>query len=231
MSKLTAYKNRGKFKGEPLHPHKHKNGTYVASTSRYEVDYIPIGTEEELESLVRAGYGIRMSSPNIEQAPSFISSDKISISHALDPVVLKSLLPRLTNESDLDRDSKSKSRKEQSFLRAHLANESVTGKCILCARDYPIEMLVAAHIKKRANCSAKEKLDFDNIAALMCKLGCDDLYEKGYVVVRNGEVIKNNKRRTTPHLDLVISQIEGKVVPNWCGSAKYYQWHESKFNK
>jgi len=230
VPKLTAIKNRGEFKGEPLFPHKHKDNTYVASSSRYEIDYIPVDTEEELESLVRAGYGVRMSNPNIKQAASFIASDKISILFSAEQISPKSLLPKLSNEIDLDSDSKSKSRKEQSFLRAHLANNSLTGKCILCESQYPIEMLVAAHIKKRANCTIEEKLDFDNVAALMCKVGCDDLYEKGYVVVKDGVVVKNVKRRTTPHLDKVIDKIDGRMVSNWSGSSKYYQWHESKFN-
>jgi len=80
VSKLMAKKNRGDFKGEPLFPHKHKDGNYVASSSRYEVDYIPVETIDELESLVRAGYGARMSNPDIKQAASFISSENIEIS-------------------------------------------------------------------------------------------------------------------------------------------------------
>lgn len=63
MSKLQAKKNRGQYKGKPLYPHKHKDGMYVASSSRYEVDYIPVETEDELVSLVKAGFGARMSNP------------------------------------------------------------------------------------------------------------------------------------------------------------------------
>jgi len=230
MAKLTAKKNRGKHKGEPLFPHIHKDGTYVASSSRYEIDYISVSTEDELESLVRSGYGARMSSPKIKQAASFISSEKIDVSGTTTTVKTSAILPTLAMASDLDVDSKAKSRKEQKFLRAHLA-KGLIGKCTLCENEYPIEMLVAAHIKKRADCSKEERLDFDNVATLMCKVGCDDLFEKGYVVVKDGVIVKNKKRNTTISLDNVISHIEGKVVSNWTSSFKYYQWHEEKFNK
>ncbi|MBK8814744.1 MAG: hypothetical protein IPN42_04200 [Methylococcaceae bacterium] len=63
----------------------------------------------------------------------------------------------------------------------------------------------------------------------MCKTGCDDLFEKGYVVVSGGEVRKNNNRSSTPALDLVINKIVGNSVTNWCGSSSYYQHHEKKF--
>ena len=34
-----------------------------------------------------------------------------------------------------------------------------------------------------------ERLDIKNIAISMCKFGCDDLFEKSYVAVVNGESI------------------------------------------
>lgn len=230
MGKLQAKKNRGQFKGEPLFPHKHKDGMYIASSSRYEVDYIPVETEAELESLVRAGYGARMSNSEINQAQSFISSDKITISDSIDSenITVRSILPSLSSDVDLDSNSTSKVRKEQQFLRAHLGNGQLIAECTLCQNEFPIEMLVAAHIKKRSECTNIEKLDFDNIATLICKVGCDDLFEKGYIFVKEGEIQQNSKRRTTIYLDGIISKIIGKKVSNWAGSSSYYQWHESK---
>lgn len=231
MHKLIAHKSRGDHKGKPIYPHKHKDGTYVASPSRFEVDYIHVNSEEELEALVRSGLGARMSSPEIKQAASLITSENIEFA---DPgtlaVTTKILLPKLSEEVDLDIDSVSKSRKEQAFLRAHHANGRLSSPCVLCGKEYPLEFLVAAHIKKRSECSNAEKLDFENIAALMCKAGCDDLFEKGYVFVSSGVVCKNTKRSTTPALDSVIDRIAGNAVSNWHGSAAYYQFHEAKFN-
>lgn len=232
MSKLIAFKSRGEYKGQPIYPHKHSDGTYVASPSRFEVDYIHVNTEEELEALVRSGLGARMSSPDIKQAASLISADNIEFTDSgTPPVTAKTLLPKLSKEVDLDYDSTTKSRKEQAFLRAHISDGQPKAKCVLCKNEYPLEFLVAAHIKKRAECSKSEKLDFDNVAALMCKAGCDELFERGYVFVSDGVIKKNEKRTTTPALDMLIRNIEGNTVANWSGSSEYYKYHESKFNK
>ncbi len=232
MGKLKAYKSRGEYKDEPLYPHKHKDGTYVASPSRFEVDYVYVDTEEELEALVRSGLGARMSSPGIKQAASLITANNIEFTDpCLPPVLAKTVLAKLCEEADLDFDSTTKSRKEQVFLRAHISGGRPQAICVLCENEYPIEFLVAAHIKKRSECSKSEKLDFDNIAALMCKAGCDDMFEKGYVFVSGGVVTKNEKRSTTSVLDVLIGKIEGNTVANWAGSSAYYKYHESKFNK
>ncbi len=232
MSKLLAHKTRGEHKGLPLFPHKHQDGTYVASSSRFEVDYIHVNHEEELEALVRTGLAARMSNPDIPQAPSLIVSkniiiedDKPSKNTAI------SVLPKLAKEASLDIDSRAKSRKEQAFLRAHLAKGKSTAICVLCNKSYPIEFLVAAHIKRRVECTNSEKLDFDNIASLMCKMGCDDLYEKGYIYISEGAITSNLNRATTPDLDIYISKIIGNKVSNWNSSKTYYKYHAKKFTK
>ncbi|MES9831143.1 MAG: hypothetical protein ABW139_02780 [Candidatus Thiodiazotropha sp. DIVDIV] len=232
MSRLIAYKSRGDHKGKPIYPHKHKDGTFVASPSRFDVDYIHVETEEELEALVRSGLGARMSSPEIKQAASLIISEQIEFTDTeTTAVTVKVLLPKLIEEIELDVVSTSRARKEQAFLRAFHQNGQLNSKCVLCGEEYPLEFLVAAHIKKRTECSDTEKLDFENVAALMCKAGCDDLFEKGYVYVSAGEVCKNTKRNTTPAMDSVIDRIVGNMVSNWHGSKVYYKYHEKKFNK
>lgn len=51
----------------------------MASYTRFARDYIRVKTEAELVPLVKKGYGVRMSNPEIGQAPSLISSNKITI--------------------------------------------------------------------------------------------------------------------------------------------------------
>lgn len=230
MSNLRGHVKSGEYKGEPLFPHKHKDGMYVATTSRYEDDYIRVSTVEELETLVKSGYGARMSNPNINNAPSYIVNNNLTFAtEAADvPESPLSYLPSIAEELDLDRNSITKQRKEQSFLRAHLINGRSIGNCVICQNDFPFDMLIAAHIKKRSACSTEEKKDFDNVAALMCKIDCDDLYEKGYISIVDGKVIKNKKRITTVILDTIISKIIGNNVNNWSGSKKYYEWHNKK---
>lgn len=80
MSELQAKVSAGAYKGKPLYPHLHKDGKYVASPTRYEIDYIRVDELYELEVLVRSGYAARMSNPDIPNAPSLIISKNIQLS-------------------------------------------------------------------------------------------------------------------------------------------------------
>lgn len=233
MTKLTAVKTSGGYKGETIYPHQYPDGCYVASPSKYKIDYVRVKTLEELEALVRSGFGVRMSNDDIPQPASRIESNKIAIELEPNekPSTSETILPQVVEEVNLDSDCLSKIRKEQAFLRAYITKGNSTGVCTICHDEFPIELLVAAHIKRRAKCSNTERLDFDNVATLMCKLGCDDLFEKGYIFVSSSKVSKNKKRSTTPRLDEVINLVAGNTVSNWTGSANYYEWHEKEFNK
>jgi hypothetical protein len=48
---------------------------------------------------------------------------------------------------------------------------------------FPVDLLVAAHIKRRSLCSETERRDLHNVAMLACKFGCDALFEEGYWLV------------------------------------------------
>ncbi|ANO32795.1 hypothetical protein A6E01_06105 [Vibrio breoganii] len=231
MTKLQAEVSRGEFKGTPLFPHKHKeDGRYVASLSRFEEDYVRVDTIEELATLVETGYGARMSNNAIPNAPSLIVSSNISNS-AVRSLVPSEHLPASIRERDLESDSVAKIRKEQTYLRAHLLKGKKVAKCSLCGEEFPFDLLVAAHIKKRSKCEDFEKLDFDNIATLMCKTGCDDFFEKGYVVVIEGEITQAKRKGLTSRVQSLIDQLVGNTVPNWEGSKRYYEWHQKAHYK
>ncbi|WP_426935040.1 hypothetical protein [Pseudomonas fulva] len=214
--------------GKPLFPHVHKDGMYVASHSRYEVDYVRVQTKEQLQALVEAGYGARMSNPSLKVAASIIISKNIKVtgSHS----VLEELL-KACEALELDVESSCKRRAEQTLLRTWLLGGAVLGKCVICSAELPENLLVAAHIKKRSCCSREEKLDFDAVAGLMCKLGCDDLFEKGYIYIQDGIVVQNYKASTTAHLDATLSRLVGNKAINWIKSQKYYIWHKEKWAK
>lgn len=223
---LTAKVTRGKYKGKLLYPHKgKKDSKYVASLTRFEEDYVRTDSLDELAALVKAGYGARMSNDEIPNAPSFITHSKILVSEelTLEPT---EFLSNSVEERNLDGDSIAKVRKEQSFLRAHLLRGRQTAECTLCGETFPFDFLVAAHIKKRSACTTDEKLDFDNVAALMCKAGCDDLFEKGYVAVVDGIIVQARSKQITNKLNELINQLTGKAVQNWAGSELYYRWHQ-----
>lgn len=230
MQPFFAKKNRGQYQGALLYPHLHSDGAYVATTSRYSVDYVRVSSLVELSALVRSGYGARMSNPEIPQAPSYISHGSITFGEEQNPSAsLKRVLSSFADAEHLDGETVANSRKEQAFLRSYLLQGKGQGECVLCGRTLPTELLVAAHIKARSECSRDEKLDFDNIAALMCVLGCDSLFEKGFVYVPDGKVHANPRRERSPHLDIAIGELAGRVVANWLSSSGYYKWHASEF--
>lgn len=86
-------------------------------------------------------------------------------------------------DDDLDTPAVASRRKEQAFLRRVLLRGREEGECVFCGRVLPAELLAAAHLKRRAELSREERLRFRQVAALACTLGCDALYELGYLTV------------------------------------------------
>jgi len=126
----------------------------------------------------------------------------------------------------LDAEGKTKVRKEQTFLRRQLFRNRKVAKCGICSEIYPVTFLVAAHIKKRSKCTHDEKLDFKNIVMPMCKFGCDELFEKGYIRVLDGRISLGKKTITSLAVQKYISSIEGLNCLNWTvSSEKYFAWH------
>lgn len=76
--KIIAKVSRGPQKGEIVTPHRHEDGTYVVSPTRFEVDYIRIATLEEFASKIREGLKGRMSSPAVK-GPRLFSPKSITI--------------------------------------------------------------------------------------------------------------------------------------------------------
>ncbi|MEC5318743.1 HNH endonuclease signature motif containing protein [Brenneria populi subsp. brevivirga] len=214
--------------GKPLYPHKHKDGMFVASHSRFEVDYIRVETPEQLQALVEVGYGARMSNPALKVAASFVVSKNIRIT---DSHTVLDELKKSFSALELDLDSTRKRRAEQNFLRAYLLKGKESGQCVICGSTLPENLLIAAHIKKRADCTFEEKLDFNAIAGLMCKLGCDVLFEQGYIYVSERKIFKNPNATTTMYLDKMLSNLKGRSVANWDQSKIYYSWHKEKWVK
>ncbi len=229
---MKAFVTSGDYEGVVVFPHQNRNGHYVASPTRFEADYIYVSTLDELETLARSGLNVRMSNPEKGvKAPSLRSPSSIEFETPMPKLSIAKILEKLAGIKDLDAKTQTTYRKEQHLLKLHLLSKEKLGFCALCNNEYPAQFLVAAHIKRRSKCTKHERLDFDNVATLMCKGGCDDLYEKGYVFVEGGVVTKNPFRETTSALDLLISNIVGKVVKNWAGSANYYGWHKKSVNK
>lgn len=117
-------------------------------------------------------------------------------------------------------------RREQGFLRAMLFGSSPTGTCALCGRAFPIDLLVAAHIKRRADCTEEERRDFRNNVVPMCRLGCDELFERRYVTVIDRSVRVGPRRTDVPAVVEYLARIVNRPFASWTRERDaYFRWH------
>lgn len=108
---------------------------------------------------------------------------------------------------DLDRITEGRQRREQHRLRMTLFAGRTTARCDLCSRDLPVDLLVAAHIEQRSQCSNSERLDLANIVMSACRLGCDELFERGYISVGDdGAIILGGAVRFSEHVSAYAKQ-------------------------
>ena len=122
-------------------------------------------------------------------------------------------------------------RLEQHQLRLKLLQGEETGCCRLCGVRLPASLLVASHIKPRNLCSHEERLD-PNIATLMCLLGCDSLYERGYLRVRDDGAIYRFNASGGDDLKAFMKRYEGRSLAfNSATERGYFRFHrELVFN-
>ena len=131
---------------------------------------------------------------------------------------------------ELDQQIRGSARVEQGFLRRHLFGNRPIGTCALCGCELPVDLLVAAHIKKRSGCSHEERLDVDHIVMAACRLGCDDLFEFGYIAVNeNGVVVTSVPGNVkTPALCDAVARVEGRRCTAFSEESRgYFDWHRS----
>ncbi len=76
--KVHARVTRGHLKDEIVTPHRHADGAYVISPTRFERDYIRVSSLEEVAAHIRQGLKCRMSSP-LAKAPRLFAPASITI--------------------------------------------------------------------------------------------------------------------------------------------------------
>lgn len=75
---LHAFVARGQHAGRLLYPHRHRDGAYVVSMTRFEQDYVRVIDEADLLGWLEKGYRLRMS--NVDEGittPSLIAPGAI----------------------------------------------------------------------------------------------------------------------------------------------------------
>tara|TARA_B100000886_G_scaffold333290_1_gene287056 strand:+ start:1554 stop:2507 length:954 start_codon:yes stop_codon:yes gene_type:complete len=119
----------------------------------------------------------------------------------------------------------SKRRLEQGHLRKKLFGNKTNSICSCCSKEYPISMLWCSHIKKRSKCNDDEKRDY-NVVLPMCRFGCDELFEKGYIGVNDSGVIIKIKPTTNVNVNNYISSLVGENCKGFSAkNKKYFKWH------
>ncbi len=102
-------------------------------------------------------------------------------------------------------------RLEQHLLRTGLLKGEATGICRLCGIELPAHLLVASHIKPRNLCNRQERLN-KHIATLMCLLGCDALYERGYLRVKDDGAVYRFNESGGNSLRSYLQRYDGKKI-------------------
>lgn len=75
---LHAFVARGPKTGTLLYPHKHRDGSYVVSMTRFDKDYIKVANSTDLLNWLEKGYRLRMSNKVAGVvSPSLIKPSKI----------------------------------------------------------------------------------------------------------------------------------------------------------
>ena len=81
---------------------------------------------------------------------------------------------------------------------------AVSGRCL------PRGLLVAAHVKPRSECSEEERRDIPHVAMAACLLGCDALYETGYLTVdATGRIVTARPITRASHVETVLRGFGG----------------------
>jgi hypothetical protein len=119
-------------------------------------------------------------------------------------------------------------RREQRHVRTRLGIRTGDPErlhtCGLCGELRPERLLVAAHIKSRALCTEEERRDFDAIAMPACLLGCDALFEHGYLTVGPDGMIQVDDRANAFAGTAV--RLAGRAAPAWNPErAPHFRWH------
>lgn len=148
-----------------------------------------------------------------------------SIIELVDEVEYNKVLEYLENLEDTDVEITAKKRLEQAYLKTLLFGNKAIDSCACCGNEYPVSYLVTAHIKKRSHCSTQERKD-KNIVFPMCKFGCDELFERGYISVSNGKFISLQKKPFTTSVEEYIDLIEGNDCKFFSSeTSPYFEWH------
>ncbi|MGW2598101.1 hypothetical protein [Streptomyces klenkii] len=117
-------------------------------------------------------------------------------------------------------------REQQKLRRKKFGSQPTELTCAFCERVLPPRMVRAAHIKRRSVANREEQLNLSNITAA-CLIGCDELFEHGYIFVNDGGFIEaGSQADVTEDLKQAATNVAGRAVKDYNdASAPFFAWH------
>ena len=160
---------------------------------------------------------------NSETAEENLITALMNLGKETDENFEENLAHRLNELTDTDRSQKKgQTRKEQGILRGILFKRKKDAECALCHRTLPTELMVAAHIKPRSKCSTSERKN-PNVVMPVCKIGCDDFFEKGYLTVNlKGRIVPNMSDNLSSELCGILEYYDGKICEYFNSETKEF---------
>lgn len=114
-------------------------------------------------------------------------------------------------------------------LRTLLFGRRELGRCALCGRLLPVELLSVVYVKPLEECAPDELEDVGNNVLPGCRLGCAGLFREGFVVVEDGVVRPGREEPLTDPVGGRIEELVGNRCEYWhSGSEAYFHWHASE---
>ena len=134
-------------------------------------------------------------------------------------------LRELGSIHNTDEPLEDKVRKEQGTLRRWLFEGKYKENCAICGNEHMVTALVAAHKKRRRDCSERERRD-PHIVMPICVFGCDFLYERRHIVVDEGLVREGfGAQFGTADVDYLNRLIGRKLDDRWLeGDSSYFTY-------
>ncbi|QLE70872.1 hypothetical protein FGW37_03980 [Streptomyces rectiverticillatus] len=117
-------------------------------------------------------------------------------------------------------------REQQKLRRKKFGSEPTELTCAFCERVLPPRMVRAAHIKRRSVANREEQLNLSNITAA-CLIGCDELFEHGYIYVNEDGLIEAGVQAdVTADLKRAAINVAGRAMKDYNdASAPFFAWH------
>jgi hypothetical protein len=167
--------------------------------------------------------------PAILRAPDSEDTGYSAISSHSQPSADPRLNPNIRATIPLgpDRTSVAWVRPEQRTFRRFLFSTGGSGLCDLCGRLLPVSLLRAAHIMPRALLHVDERADLRTVMSA-CILGCDALFELGYLIVDETGAICRGSSRMEPKSDgaAAVNALVGRMCTAFDQiSSEFFQRH------